>query len=168
MLIREYTISQLDKDTANNFVGDRKERSNNIKVTSVVYVPFVANNKLLCNSDVVGETGQHYKTKISFSNVEYDTKDGNIITTSDNKEMSIGIIDMNKSDVEVSCNCLDFFQRLASYDKTVKALYGNETPKYTGFTRPEDKKKGNPNNSPGMCKHLYALIDYLKSDNVVR
>lgn len=164
MYIREYTISQLDKDTVNNFVGDRKERSNEIKIRSLTYIPYVKNNKLLCVGQVIGKSS-NYITKIAFSDVSFD---GDIIiTTSSNEEQNIAPISLSNTNVEVKCNCLDFFQRLASYNKNVKALYGTDTPNYTGGTSPEDKKKGNPNNSPGICKHVYALLDHLKSEGLV-
>lgn len=164
MFIREYTISQLDKDTVNNFVGDRKERSNEIRIQTLTYIPYVKNNKLLCVANVIGKTS-NYITKISFSNVNFEGDV--IITTSSNEDQNLEPISLNNADVEVKCNCLDFFQRLSSYNKNVNALYGKDTPNYTGSTTPENKKKGNPNNSPGICKHVYALLDHLKSEGLV-
>ena len=164
MFIREYTISKLDKDTVNNFVGDRKERSNEIRVQSLTYIPYVKNNKLLCVGKMIGKTG-NYNTKISFSDVVFDGDV--IITTSTNEEQKLQPISLSHSDVEIKCNCLDFFQRLSSYNKNVNALYGNETPNRFGATTPENKKKGNPNNSPGICKHVYALLDHLKSEGLI-
>lgn len=91
------------------------------------------------------------------------------ITCSDNRKIKIKPQLDVKCNIRLNCNCLDFFQRMASYNKSAKVLIGRKKPThYQSPTTPANKERGNPNNSPGMCKHTLALYYRLLEMGIIK
>lgn len=91
------------------------------------------------------------------------------ITCSDNRKVKIKPQVDVKCNIRLNCNCLDFFQRMASYNKSAKVLIGRKKPThYQSPTTPANKERGNPNNSPGMCKHTLALYYRLVEMGIIK
>ena len=77
----------------------------------------------------------------------------------------------DKTPVQVRCTCMDFIHRWAYFNKKHKALYGGPFPKYKRKTPPPSKggyPRVNPLGLPGICKHLYKLIDSLIRKGVIK
>lgn len=62
----------------------------------------------------------------------------------------------SRSDVQVRCQCKDFYFTWQYYDRQVKALAGPPFPKYVRKT--DNYPERNPLHVPGYCKHIEGMV----------
>lgn len=196
-ILFEIFVTDLLQATNTQFKSNREEASDDVNVISIRFTPSYNRKTLLCVARTKSRGGSNtYITKIELQNVEFlednmvqdktgvdnvendqhdidnNTKkeqDSFIeITCSDNRKIKIKPQLNIQCNIRLNCNCLDYFQRMASYNKTAKVLIGRKVPThYQSPTTPANKLKGNPNNSPGMCKHLVALYYRLMEMGII-
>ena len=196
-ILFEIFVTDLLQATNTQFKSNREEASDDVNVISIRFTPSYNRKTLLCVARTKSRGGSNtYITKIELQNVEFlednmvQDKTGvdNVendqhdidnntkkdqetyveITCSDNRKIKIKPQLNIKCNIRLNCNCLDYFQRMASYNKTAKVLIGRKVPThYQSPTTPSNKLKGNPNNSPGMCKHLVALYYRLMEMGII-
>jgi hypothetical protein len=109
-----------------------------------------------------------YDSTILFLDVKYedaDRSDNITFVAVDKKEYHVMPIQMNMGNAEVRCTCLDFYFTFSKWNETDKSLYGEPPAPYTPKT---DRASRNPQQTPGMCKHLLKLIQELKNERLVR
>lgn len=120
----------------------------------------------LFKAQVPGSKGDNYESKILFHRVSYKPipLSGQLTfadyVVSDPKTGRKYILDklgMKDMDVKVSCTCPDFQHRFSKYNADHGALIG----------KPEDNYGRNPNEVPGMCKHLFKTVEYLKEKGIL-
>lgn len=68
--------------------------------------------------------------------------------------------------IRMRCQCQDYYFMFAHWNKQEKALVGNIQP-YVRVSPPSGRPPVNPNQYPGMCKHLLSLVKKLQSDGVI-
>lgn len=110
-----------------------------------------------------------YDAVILFSDVIYEEQDQSTnisFTSTNNKEYHILPIQLTKHNVQVRCNCLDFYFRFAYWNASKKGFYGNPFKPYRRKT--QNYPSANPRKTPGVCKHLLKTIQELKSLGIVR
>ena len=174
LILTELFVTDLLRATSTQFKSDRQQKSNQVNVISVKFTPSYNRNTLLCVARTQSSNSTNkYITKIELQNVVFVDENSESttkleLTGSDNRKFFIEPQSRFKCNVRLNCNCLDFYQRMASYNKSNKVLVGRKVPThYQSPTTPENKEKGNPNNSPGMCKHLIALYDNLVTQGLI-
>ena len=69
------------------------------------------------------------------------------------------------SRVKVRCDCHDFRWRFAYYDFSNGALYGATPPAYTPTS---NRGPVNPRHLPGVCKHILAAFNSMRSDGFLK
>lgn len=65
----------------------------------------------------------------------------------------------------VRCQCADFYFMWQYYDKQNKALIGPHVP-YVRLTT--TRPPVNPNEAPGLCKHLLQMVKFLMDNNIIQ
>lgn len=167
MLLQEITIPEIMKATKQEFKSDREQTSSSVRIISKKFTPSYKEGNLTCVA-TTSSTTNRYTTKIQIDDVIFDDAENSIsVMGSDNRPITLLPCDLNRTSVKMVCNCLDFYQRMSSYNKKQDLLIGQDIPQhYDSPTTPGNKAKGNPNNSIGMCKHLIALYLDLKQEGI--
>lgn len=167
-LLLELSYYDLKGRTDNIFGKERTEKSNGIQLDKIEYIPMMQNRSLKVTANTHSKLGSNYKTSVFLDNLNYlNQEENNSFNFEGNDGNEYHIEKLNPADnIRVNCSCLDFHYRFAVWDDKFKALDGDPPKPYVRKTntRPEV----NPMKSPGLCKHLLALIDYLKNDGLFR
>lgn len=140
----------------------REHAVDEVNPTNVEIIP--QNGKLLIRSQVRGSKNDIYDSHILFSDVTYNPAEGEkrVQFVSNGDTYEISPIKLQSTDCQVRCSCLDFRWRLAMTDFSDGSLHGSKPPLYrakTGSKRPP----ANPAKTPGVCKHLMALVKELQN-----
>ncbi|MCK5017173.1 MAG: hypothetical protein KAS32_08880 [Candidatus Peribacteraceae bacterium] len=165
----EATYAELERNTM-NFVPATEKRQwvvNPIQVTKMELTPARETQNLIVKSEV-NSNGNRYAPTMIFDGVIYEDGDQNdnvSFTASDQEEYHIIPIDLKKANCKVSCNCLDFYWRFSNQNYSAGSLDGNPPPAYQKKTQ---RGPVNPQNVPGVCKHLLKLAIQLKDSGIVR
>lgn len=170
MLILEMTLYQLDRSTINGFGPEREVRANRVQINSIAFTPTQAKGgtQLNCVAQVIGTTGNRYQSTIVFKNVKTEAEDTpqNItVKGTTGEDIHLTSISLNSSNVQVRCTCLDFYFRFALWNQRKNSLYGDPPDPYVKTT---DRPPVNPQQKPGVCKHLYKLIQKLKVQGIMK
>lgn len=168
--LNERSFASLQQNT-NNFVPPSKKRQNAVQpvqVSRVELVPARPSQALTAKVLVVSNSNK-YQTSIMFQDVIYedgDQSDNTTFTATDGEEYHIVPIDLSKSNVKVHCNCLDFYYRFAPSNNKDDSLLGNPPPPYQRKTT--TRPPVNPQQTPGVCKHLIRAISALREVRITR
>ena len=168
MELCEVSIPELLKATKSQFKSDREIESRSVRIINKKFIPSYKESNLTCVAQTQ-TTQNKYTTKIQIDDVQFeDEMESTSVMGVDNRLITFIPCDYMRCSVKVSCNCLDYYQRMASYNKSNNILIGNDSPShYKSPVDPGNKAKGNPNNSIGVCKHIIALIIELKQEKVL-
>jgi hypothetical protein len=71
---------------------------------------------------------------------------------------------LSKNDIAVRCNCPSYRFRFDYANRGAKAATGAKFPAYHKLT---NRAPNNPDNIPGVCKHIMEAMDYLISNGFV-
>lgn len=168
MELCEVSIPELLKATKSQFKSDREIESRSVRIINKKFIPSYKESNLTCVAQTQTSTNR-YLTKIQINDVQFgDEENSTSVMGADNRPISFVPCDYMRCSIKVSCNCLDYYQRMASYNKSEGGLIGDESPSH--YKSPVDvgnKAKGNPNNSIGACKHIIALVIELKQEKVL-
>lgn len=154
-------------NTLNHFPSPRKQNAGRVQVTKTVIIPSYDEETLHIKA-VTRTRNKAYKTNIIFDDVEFlDEKKSNAATVigPDGDEYYFKKIPLNRSDVKVSCTCLDFYYRFAVWNDADDSLIGNPPPPYVKVT---DSPPQNPKHLPGVCKHIIKVMDKLMSQRMFK
>lgn len=160
----ESSLSDLDRSAVATFPATQRRQHivNTVRVTSYTMVP--GQNTLLIKANVRNtNNNSRYKSTIQFNDVQYsDEQDPNAvkITASDGHFYFLVPLDIQNTEVQVSCNCMDFYWRFAMWNSADNSLLGPKPDPYTRKTK--NRPPANPRQTPGLCKHLMKLSDTLE------
>lgn len=164
-ILLETTLARLLRNTTRAFKDDRDKKSSNVRLTNTIFIPYLNNDSLEIRSISQTDNGK-YNSIIIVDNVIYRDDESNktakIITT-DGTEYYFDRLQSNRSNVKVSCTCLDFHYRFAIYNGRDDALASDMPEPYIKKT---DRPEVNPTKVSGVCKHIIRLVDELKRDNI--
>jgi hypothetical protein len=131
-----------------------------IIIEELRWTPFKGVKTLFIRAEARNET-RHYSPMILFKNVNYDN--GRVkIVASDGLEYRFAPLSMEDNDVLVRCNCPDFKWRFNYYDHEDHSLYGRVRAPYESKGGPP----ANPQELPGMCKHLMKAVIVLRDAGI--
>ena len=173
-LNEESTFVDLERNTVNTMPGaNRAQNTNSIQIRNLQLIPY--EGALGINSSVNSvESGNTYQPQMVFLDVTYINmednpdveQDPNLVTfkAADGKDYTIEPIHLSRNNVKVRCTCLDFRWRFAMYNDKDGSLFGNGPGLYQKKTQ---RQPNNPQQVPGVCKHLLRLVAELKTNRVV-
>jgi hypothetical protein len=164
IILLELSYDTLLSNTRSNFDSGRDDRSGRVKIVNTVFVPAPGSDELQIEGQA-RTANSSYNTRAIFENVIFkndpDQNTASIIAT-DGEEYHFNRINKGRSDIKVSCSCLDFYYRFAAFNHKANAL-ASEPPK--PYVKKTDRAPVNPNEVPGVCKHIIRLVEELeKSD----
>jgi len=168
-LFEQSTYSDLERNIL-NFIPVTKKRQHAVspvRVNSIELLPFLGTKNLNVGT-VAASEGTNYNPKMIFNNVEFEEEDNpqNVtFTAKDGEEYHMKPILLNQNTLRVRCDCLDFYWRFASFNAKDKSLIGKAP---TAYQRISNRGPVNPQEVPGVCKHLIAAIKALKHSGLVR
>lgn len=170
MLMLEMTLYQLDRSTINGFGPEREVRANRVQVNKVTFTPSQGKSgtQLNVSANIRGTTGLPYVSTIVFQKVQTEPEDlpTNItVKGTDGQDIHLTSVSLNGSNVQVRCTCLDFYWRFAVWNHRKNSLYGPPPDPYVKTT---ERPPVNPSQKPGVCKHLYKLIQKLKGQGIMK
>lgn len=169
MLLLELSVYHLDRSTQNQFGDDRESRAAKTGVANVEFSTAQNEGKteLDVKAVVKGSSGMTYKPMIIFKNVKLQDADSpqNVTVVDYNgKELHIDPESVKSSNVMVRCDCMDFYWRFANWNLKHKALLGDKPGAYVKKT---NRPPVNPMQKPGVCKHLYKLVQQLRGKGLL-
>lgn len=175
-LNEQSTYNQL-KTNVDNFIPVSTKRQNAVdpvQVVELMTLPFLGTKNLNIESTVTNSDSKspgapaNYKPKLIFNQVAFEDESTNeniTFTAKDNNEYNMQPIDLGVSTVRVRCGCPDFLWRFAAFNAKDKSLIGTAPAPYQ---RKSNRGPVNPQQVPGVCKHLIKTIEALKQSGMVR
>jgi hypothetical protein len=161
LVLDESNLHQLYASTVQAFprTTKRQHAIDPVRIVELSWNPFVGVGTLFIKGLAQsGESGKEYNPMVLFKGVNYhdskDSQDWIEIVASDGRNYIFDKLnDENK--VLVRCNCPDFAWRFNYFNHQDGSLYGRVRRKYEANTAPGT---ANPQELPGMCKHLIKLV----------
>ena len=156
----EASYPQLEKGTK-QIRQDAEERANQASVMKMEIHTFPPNNAIDFRALVKGKTN-NYQSIVFFKNVDYQQEDTNANLTFDDAKgdvYHISPINLQQQNCQVRCTCPDFRWTFSVQLQNSDSLYGEGPPLY--HKKNPDHEPRNPQNIPGVCKHIMALVDEL-------
>jgi hypothetical protein len=152
--INESSLNTLYQSAVDAFPNTRKRQFavGEIEIENVRAVPYLGMRTLFVQSGARNQD-RHYSPVILFRDVNYN-ENGEIIIEYQGDEYRFDRLSLNNNDVLIRCNCPDFYWRFTHYNHLDHSLYGRDRAFYQNQGGPP----ANPQEMPGMCKHLLALI----------
>ena len=167
----ESSFTDLYTSTVNGFpeTTRRQHATDTIKIEQLDWTPFLGVRTLflrgLANNH--GGGGGEYRPIILFRNVEYHDAPGEGLvefTASNGNTYHIEPLSRNH-DILCRCGCMDFHYRFNWFDHLDHSLYGRVRAPYV--RRTDWMPPANPQEVPGMCKHVLKLFYALEDAGLV-
>lgn len=182
LLLLERSLNSLKSVTAANFGGGRDQRSNEVQVNDIKYIPSLQQSILRVEAITFSSpSSQRYRSVVELHGVEFiDESRYNFLQKAEQRDAKrynsfmfnaggtnyYASYDRVKTlDVKVNCTCEDFRWRFASFNFKDDSLFGNPPPAYASKT---DRPPVNPSKTPGVCKHLLKLKKELEREEFFR
>lgn len=158
--LNESSYLDLYQSTVNAFPHTRKRQHvvDSIQIQEVNFTPYLGVKTLFVKAAALNEeNGNIYKAMMLFKNVDYHPRKEReelVELAVNGKAYFFERLERDVNDILVRCNCPDFKWRFAHFDYEDRSLYGRNRRKYEAVMAPGS---ANPNQMPGMCKHLIKL-----------
>lgn len=160
--INESSINDLYQSAVGAFpeTTKRQHAIDPIKITNLNWIPFLGVKTLYVRGLAQSE-GKEYNPSIVFQGVKYSEEfESGLVKLSTNDGLFfLERLSLDTNAVRVHCNCPDFRWRFRYYNYLDHSLYGPKGKKYValGIGPP-----ANPQEMPGMCKHLMKMCSVLE------
>lgn len=165
----ESNINDLYKTTVDAFPRTTKRQFSTdlVQIVELNWMPFLGVKTLFIKALAQSnESGKEYNPMILFKDINYhNIKEDNWIEIKANNGKNYVFERIENNDVLVRCDCKDFKFRFGFYNHIDHSLYGSKPKKYESLGV---RKPANPNEFPGMCKHLLKLIKSLDHAGIFR
>lgn len=164
----ESTLNDLHTSAVNAFPNTRKRQHaiDPIRIVEVTWTPYLG-MKTLFTSGRASSGDKEYKPLILFKNVAYHENNAQGLVglaASDGQDYFLEKINLADHDVVVRCNCPDFHWRFNYFDHLDKSLYGRKRAPYQALFNPGS---ANPQEMPGICKHIMKFARVLSQSGIV-
>lgn len=166
----ESSYLDLYQSTVAAFPHTRKRQHvvDTIQIQEVNFTPFLGMRTLFVKGAALNEeNGNAYKPMMLFKNVIYhprkEQKEWAELIAS-GKTYVFERLERDANDILVRCDCPDFHWRFNYFDHVDRSLYGRKRRKYEAVTAPGS---ANPNQMPGMCKHLIKLSTTIRDIGIL-
>lgn len=163
------TLPDLKNNIEQGFPATKKRQhaTGDVTITNVQYMPYIGMKMLHVKSLSQSSNGNQYQQALQFQRVAFepqDTESNATFKASDGEDYHVQPLRLIGHNVKVRCNCMDFHYRFANYNAQDKSLVGKPPPLYQ---RKTNRPPVNPDQVPGMCKHLLKLVEMLRSYGLV-
>jgi hypothetical protein len=142
----------------------RQNSTDTVRVEGMRWVPFRGLGTLFVKA-VVNNEGRKNESIMLFKGVKYREGSAAVpVMTSKGEEVGLDRLSFSENGVLVRCTCEDFRWRFRHWNGEDGSLYGRAGRKYEAILRPGSS---NPDESPGMCKHLMKMAKILRESGVL-
>lgn len=168
-MLSESSIADLYQSSLKAFPKTTKRQYaiDPIKIAKLEWVPFLGVKTLFVKS-IAQSNSKEYNPLMLIKNVNYSEKLKNNffeLNASNGKKYFLERISIDENDVFLRCNCADFRWRFRHFNHMDRSLFGKDGRKYEAIYRPGS---ANPQELPGMCKHLIKLVKVLKESSIFK
>lgn len=167
-VLLELSLSNLKNNTRRAFGPKRSQKSNKTRVVNYMAIPSVDDKTLLLKFKVTGETSP-YNVEVRFTNVKFGEEGSypsmSKIVAMDGNEYQFKKFTSAQTQAKVKCNCLDFYYRFSVWNHGKNSLEGDPPEPYVRKT--DYMPSVNPTRTPGMCKHIMKVIEFLRGENIL-
>ena len=167
-VLLELSLSNLKNNVQRAFGPERNQKSPRIRVANYQAIPSIQDKTLLLKFKVSGESSP-YNVEVRITNVKFgseeDTSFVSIVAT-DGNTYYFRQPTQSQAQAKVKCNCLDFYYRFSVWNHGKNSLEGDPPPPYVRKT--DYMPPVNPTRTPGMCKHIMKVMDFLRTENIIR
>lgn len=168
-LLEVSSVDDLESNIVRAFPTTRKRQhaTGEVTISNVQFIPYVGMKMLHVKSVSSSVNGSRYQQALQFVRVDFENEDTDTnvtFTATDGEDYHVLPVKLSGNYVKVRCNCLDFHYRFASYNSQDKSLVGRPPPPYQ---RKTNRPPVNPDQVPGMCKHLLKLVSQLQGQGLV-
>ena len=169
LLLQESNMPQLFTSTVLAFPRTRKRQHavDEIDIMSHSWTPYLGVKTLFLKGLARNDTNGHeYNPIILFKKVRFqESRTGrNIVEISRDGRRYFFEKLSPRNEVQVRCNCKDFYWRFNYQDKLDRSLWGRVRTKYEAIYNPG---ASNPLQMPGMCKHIIKLAQVLNNSGIM-
>lgn len=159
-MILEMTVRELIANTERIETTKRHHVADQVQIVGGFVVQQLGETDLLFEGDT--NTGHHPKIRAPIQIVETG---GTRVTTADGTQLTILPISSTADDVQVTCDCEDFYFRFATLNSKANVLFGTITKVYI----PKGTRNVAPASTvPAVCKHIIKLSHLLNNQGVLR
>mgnify|MGYP000029406321 FL=1 len=143
----------------------RQHATQPVRIVQIGWTPYLGLKTLFVKGLAQNE-GREYNSLILFKKVSYKDSNGPGIVelNTETGKVFLERLSFDANDVVVRCNCPDFYWRFNYYNHLDKSLYGRKRAKYEAQHNPGS---ANPQEMPGMCKHLMKLSKALTESGII-
>lgn len=169
--LEESNLTDLERETIRGFptTTKRQHSTDTVQASTMEITPFTKTGELLVKSVMKNnDGGKTYDAAIMFNDVNFEDSDtpSNItFKATDGDDYHMTKLHARGNEVKVKCDCMDFYYRFAIHNFSDGSLYGKKPPPYRRKT--DTRPPANPNNVPGLCKHLMKLAQALHQSNML-
>lgn len=108
---------------------------------------------------IAGSRGA-YDWQLDFMNVDKEEN----LSTLEIREQRFPKPSLSRHDIKVFCSCDSFRFTFSEPNRLRNAKTG---PSFPGFVRKTDRASRNPNQQPGLCKHLITVVEELVNEGFI-
>ena len=167
--LHESTVLDLYKSTVDAFprTTRRQNSVDTVRIIEMLFTPFLGMKTLLVRGTAKNmENQKEYDTLVLIKGVRYLEKETarSVPLAASGRRYILERTSAGSNEVLVRCSCPDFFWRFNHYNSEDASLYGRKRRRY------ESKGNGivaNPNEAPGMCKHLIKTVMALNDSKIM-
>jgi hypothetical protein len=166
-MLLELSLSNLKNNVNRAFGPERNQKAPKTRVTNYQAIPSVQDKTLLLKFKVSGETSP-YAVEVRFLNVKYGQEGDGLssIVAMDGNTYYFKQFTQSQTQAKVKCNCLDFYYRFSVWNHGKNSLEGDPPPPYVRKT--DYMPPVNPTKTPGLCKHIMKVMEFLRGENIIR
>lgn len=155
----------------------RVERTPYIDIEISNVIPYFGTKSLLFTARSLSGTSAKikYPTVIAFYNIEFIDGEENWkrgMLKFENPDTGAVVVcnkpDYRRTPVRVYCACPDFYFTFAYPDYNKQCYYGKKPKPYKHVMPPSGYPPKNPNNIPGLCKHILNMVNLLIKQDYIK
>jgi hypothetical protein len=165
LLTEDSTFTKLKQNIQRTFPSTRKRQhvAGAVAIRNIKYT-MVGGNMLRVQSTVSSSEGGDHQVDVVLNRIS-EAPDGVTFKDTSGVDKTITPVQLARTTLRVSCSCLDFKFRFATWNFNDNSLVGNKPPPYVRktTTRPE----ANPLKTPGVCKHIIKVVDTIKAHGIL-
>jgi hypothetical protein len=164
-LLLEISYDKLLQNTRRSFDDGRDQRSSEVRITNTLFMPYIGDDRLEAEGESQTTNGK-YTSRVMFDNVIFkdeESPETSSVVAVDGEQYFFIKINRSRSNVKVSCSCLDFHYRFATYNHRDDALAA-KAPKV--HVKSTGRPPVNPAEVSGVCKHIIRLVEELDRDDL--
>lgn len=164
----ETTLAGLHDSVLKAFPGTtrRQHSVDEVRIEHLHWVPFRGMGTLFVKGQA-RRGGSKNECVIVFKDVRYGSRGKGMVElrASNGETVFLEPILMDSNDALVRCTCKDFHWRMTHFNSLDGSLFGRDRRKYEANFRPGSS---NPEELPGICKHLMKMGKALSESSILR